>query len=249
VPILRWSHVSLEASVSTVRRAGAHIRRRAATSVPRPPSAGVRRVPEVGLTSNYQCRTIFRGIARMRGHLVLGTLCGVLACSSGCLFPHDSETPPPRTIEGSVIHWKVVDEASGTEITSGCGGARDKWKKIRFAAAPGARVVETVLYERIEKRPDKVGSFPSVEADDAFWCSTQDDVRRDRPPFIENLDCARPSPLGSPGTIVARQVIPTGPGMGGYRLTLEIQGPGVLMYEYDASCSFSWNSELTVIAP
>jgi hypothetical protein len=174
----------------------------------------------------------------------------ILACANGCfLVPHDSETRPPQPVDGMVIYFTVVDEGDGAELTRGCGVPNVRWKKIRFKAPVGSHVAETVLFERVEKEPGSVPSFSGFEEEDAFWCGKDHDVRRSLYEFKLDVACLQGLEELPPAKILSGEIIKPGPGMGGYRLGLEIVGTGSLLYNYDPGCPMSKGSELTVLKP
>ena len=173
---------------------------------------------------------------------------GILACANGCfLVPHDSETRPPQPVDGMVIYFTVVDEG-GTELTRGCGVPTERWRKIRFRAPVGSHVTETVLFERVEKESGSVVNFAGFEEEDAFWCGKAHDVRRSLYEFKLDVGCLRLDEL-APAKILSSEIVKPGPGMGGYRLGLEIIGTGSLLYNHDPACPMSTGSELTVLKP
>ena len=173
----------------------------------------------------------------------------LLTCCHGCAIPADSRGPAP--IMADVFHWKVVDETTSAVLSQGCGkDVNERAAQIQFAAPAGARVIETVLYETVQKSADRP-SYPQSgnvkrEDDDAYWCSTTDDVSRVPAAFKGDIQCARPT-KSAPANIVTREVIPRSGAMGGYRLVLEILRPGTLRYEPEPGCPFGWYSELTVL--
>ena len=184
------------------------------------------------------------------------SLLALIAISNGCVVPPDSHSKPNPPVIGGVFHWTVADSTNGAEIAKGCGKeVNERAAQIKFAAAVGATVVETVVYEEVEKNPSSPqnapGAFPTRESEDKYWCSTQDDVWRHNSNFSRgNIECAQLSTQFPPvASILSREVIPMTDGMGGYRLMLKVLGPGMLAYQQDGACPFGLSTELTVLRP
>src|SRR5262249_17988136 len=68
-----------------------------------------------------------------------------------------------------IYRGTVVDSTTGSSLLDFCAGTTvSKGVTIAFSAAPGAAVIETVIYER---RTEKYEGAAPPHRDDTFWCS------------------------------------------------------------------------------
>jgi hypothetical protein len=173
----------------------------------------------------------------------------------GCFYAGDAHTRSEVPLTADVFHWTVVDEASQNELGHGCGLLAENRRlgQVRFSAPVGSRIVETVLFELVEKDRNQFAPefFPDNASLDAAWCAAEHDVRREPDRQLRpNIACLRADtkdPRGPVANITSYAIIPAGPGRGGYRMGFEILRPGTLYYEEDPGCSVGWTAEFSVL--
>ena len=182
--------------------------------------------------------------------LAAGTL---VACSpAGNTYDNPNKTEPaPRKL---ISRWTVQDAVSGTVLASGC--LLDEATSVptvpSVQAAPGQRLVFEVRVWSVEKR--------TAGGTSAWWCNDEDVVVKAMVSWVDSLSCwDYPSSSGvrtlSWEAIQIPEIHPTAPPSPslmsgtGYRMQLEVDRPGSLLFVPNGTCELDGHVALEVRAP
>jgi len=184
-----------------------------------------------------------------RMHSAAATLAAstLVACSLGNSYDNPNRTPEPY--RQRISTWTVQDVASSQVLASGC--EQDLPATVpSVQAAPGQRLVLEVREWVVEKR--EPGSTS------AWWCSDEQLVAKAMVDWVDNHSC-----FDFPSSHGVRMLSweplllphPSEPGLPrlmsgtGYRMQLEVEGPGSLMFVPNGTCELAGHVALEVRSP
>ncbi|HEY0464249.1 MAG TPA: hypothetical protein VGC79_08575 [Polyangiaceae bacterium] len=172
------------------------------------------------------------------------------ACSPvGNTYDNPNRTKPNPTNRISL--WTVQDADSRATLASGC--MTDEETSVpSVQAAPGQRLVFEVREWGVEKSAPGEGS--------AYWCNDENVVFKAMAGWVHNLSCwDYPSSRGirtlSWEAITLNEIHPIAPPSpalmsgAGYRMQLEVEAPGFLVFVPNGTCGLDGRYGLEVRAP
>lgn len=187
-----------------------------------------------------RCALVWAAVALAAG--------GLLSCSpAGNTFDNPNRTEPPPRVRISL--WTVQDVASSTVLASGC--LEEGTTSVpSVEAAPGQNLVFEVRVWTVEKRRSDSAS--------GWWCSDEDVVSKTMVGWVENLSCWDYPSSGGVRTLsweaiqTPKPAVPASPSLmsgTGYRMQLEVDHPGSLMFVPNGTCALDGHTALEVRAP